>query len=51
MALTDLERLTRELAELAELLRAETKSASRLMIMQRVQEIMDSIGEGIRADK
>ncbi|MCM2280576.1 MAG: hypothetical protein NDI61_01870 [Bdellovibrionaceae bacterium] len=47
MALRELERLTQELEELANLLRAETKPASRLVILERVQEIMGSIGKGL----
>ena len=48
MALRDLEQLTRELEELKELLKAETKASSRIVILSRVQEIMDSIGRGFR---
>lgn len=50
MALKELERLTSELEYLAELLRAETKLTSRLVIIRRVHEIMDSIGEGVSND-
>lgn len=50
MALTELERLTRELKELAELLKAETKATSRIVILQRVQEIMGSIEKGLDND-
>ena len=48
MALRDLEQLTRELEQLAQLLKQETKAAHRVVILQRVQEIMDSIGRGFR---
>ncbi len=47
MALTELERLTSELASLAEMLKGETKSIARLVILQRVQEIMGSIEKGL----
>jgi hypothetical protein len=47
MALRELERLTDELEYLAELLKAETKLSSRIVILERVQEIVDSIGKGI----
>lgn len=48
MALKDLERLTGELEELAILLRRESRPQARWVIMQRVQEIMDMIGKGMR---
>lgn len=46
MALKDLERLTTELTELAVLLKAETRPTARLVIMERVQEIVVAIGKG-----
>jgi hypothetical protein len=48
MAVKDLERLTGELSELAALLRQETRPQARWVIMQRVQEIMAQIGEGVK---
>ena len=50
MALKELERLTRELEKMAELLKAETNPASRLVILQQVQEIMGSISRGLVHD-
>lgn len=47
MALKDLPRLTGELKELAQLLRQETRPQARWIIMQRVQEIMNMIGEDL----
>ena len=47
MALKDLERYARELEHLRELLRFETRRFSRLVIIQRVQEIVDAIEEDI----
>jgi hypothetical protein len=47
MALKDLRRLTGELQELAQLLRQETRTQARWIIIQRVQEIMEMIGEGV----
>ena len=47
MALKDLEQLTGELEKLAQLLRQETRTQARWVIMARVQEIMDLIGKGI----
>jgi hypothetical protein len=44
MALKELERLTGELADLAQLLRAETRPLARTMILARVDEIMKQIG-------
>lgn len=46
MALKDLERLTAELEELAQLLKAETRPSARVVIMERVQEIVVAIGKG-----
>jgi hypothetical protein len=46
MALKDLERLTSELKHLALLLKAETRPTARLVIMERVQEIVSTIGKG-----
>jgi hypothetical protein len=46
MALKDLERLTGELEKLAHLLKEETRSKARWVIIQRVQEIMSEIGAG-----
>jgi hypothetical protein len=48
MALKDLERLTRELEQLTQLLRAETRRAARALIFQRVQEIIGKIQEGTK---
>lgn len=48
MALKELERLTGELEELALLLRQEARPQARMVIMQRVQEIMDMIEKGMR---
>lgn len=48
MALKELERLTQELEQLAGILRSETKPAARLLILQRVNEIMGSIGKGLK---
>ena len=45
----ELEQLTTELAELAALLKQETKPRSRMVILQRVQEIMSVIGQGLAA--
>lgn len=47
MALKELERLTIELQELAHCLREETRPQARVVIMQRVQEIMELIGKGL----
>lgn len=47
MALKELERLTRELENLAELLKGETKPVARLVILQKAQEIMGSIEKGL----
>jgi len=43
MALKDLERLTQELETLADHLRAETRPGARVVILQRVGEIIDTI--------
>ncbi len=48
MALKDLERLTGELKTLAHLMRQEARPQARLLIMQRVQEIVAEIGKGER---
>lgn len=48
MALKDLERLTGELEELAALLKAETRPLARRVIMERVQEIVSTIGQEAR---
>jgi hypothetical protein len=48
MALKDLELLTGELENLAQLLRQETRTQARWIIMQRVHEIMSMIGKGLR---
>ncbi len=47
MALKELERLTQELDKLSQLLKSETRSRARLVIIRRFQEIIDRIGEGI----
>lgn len=46
MALKELERLAGELNELKGLLKAETRTQARWLILQRVQEIMTQIEEG-----
>jgi hypothetical protein len=48
MALKELERLTGELSKLAGLLKDETRPQARWIIMQRVQEIMVTIEEGVK---
>jgi hypothetical protein len=48
MALKELERLAGELEELKGLLKAETRTQARWLILQRVQEIMNRIGEGFK---
>ena len=48
MALKDLERLTGELRELAQLLRQETRTQARWIILQRVQTIMAVIEKGFK---
>ena len=49
MSVRELERLTNELAELALMLKQETQPRSRMVILQRVQEIMAMIGQGLAA--
>jgi len=48
VALKDLERLTGELEDLAILLKQETRSQARRVIMQRVHEIMILIEKGMK---
>jgi hypothetical protein len=48
MALKDLERLTGELENLALMLREEHRPQARWVILERVQEIMNQIGEGLK---
>jgi hypothetical protein len=48
MPLKDLELLTGELENLVLLLKQETRTQARWLIMQRVKEIMDLIGKGFR---
>lgn len=48
MALRELERLTGELEDLAQLLRQETRTQARWVILTRVQQIMDRIGKDLK---
>lgn len=48
MAIEDLMRLSGELEELAHLLKSETRTQARWIIMQRIHEIILTIGEGIK---
>jgi len=49
VALKDLRRLTKELEELAQMLRTETRRQARWLIFRRVNEIIRLIGEGMKA--
>lgn len=48
MAIQDLEKLKGELEDLAEKLKSETQIQARWIILQRAEEIMYIIREGIR---